>query len=195
MGRLFTLVVFVPIAAGGLGFYGGFGYSTSPWNDMAAVGFFFGAEREVSAVSLMAEYRYSGFDWDRTTNPHIPEEHPVYEWVTHTVTGGVKYRFGDSRVSPYISADVGLVWYDYNLVLFGGWDVPVDNPALMVSFGAGVDVAISGPVSIFADAGYVKHFTKILNRYGELGPDGDYEYTDITYSGLNVKAGLSVNLD
>ena len=193
MGRLFTLVVFVPVAAGGLGFYGGFGYSTSPWNDMSAVGFFFGAERDVSAVSLMAEYRYSDFDWDRTTNPHIPEEHPVYEWVTHTVMGGVKYRFGEYRVSPYALVRLGGVWYDYNLMLYGGWTVPVDNPALAVSFGGGVDISLGQTVGVFAAVDYEKHFTEILDRYGH-GPDGDYEYSEIKYSGLDVRAGLSIDI-
>ncbi len=194
MGRLFTLVVFVPVAAGGLGFYGGFGYSYAPWNDMAAVGFFFGAERDVSAVSLMAEYRYSDFDWDRTTNPHIPEEHPVYEWVTHKVTGGVKYRFGEYRVSPYALVRLGGVWYDYGIMGYGGWDVPVNNPSLALSLGGGTDIAFAEPVGFFAEITYEKHFTRILERYGH-GPDGDYEYSDVKYLGITMKAGLSVNLD
>jgi len=189
---LIIIAVLVPsVCSAALCLYGGFGYSTSPWNDMSAMGFFFGAERDVNAVCLTAEYCYSDFDWDRFIYT-FPEEHPVNEWVTHTVAGGVKYRFADYRVSPYVLARLGGVWYDYHLILFGGQNVVVNNPSLALSFGGGTEITFWERVGFFTEVMYDKHFTRVLSRYGDLGPDGDYEYSDVKYSGLDARAGLTI---
>lgn len=203
MLRKITVFAFLmPIVVYAVSLYGGYEYSFAPKDNITSdLGLFVGAEHELGPVSIRGGYRYADSDIDWIGTGVFPDEQPVHGWKTHTVKGGVKYNILRYRVSPYVAAEMGLVWYSYFDVLgrsvpnpWGGVvpPDPDDGPAFMFSISGGADVSIWGPVGCFGEFGYERHFLKLLRAYGYW--TGEYRYMDIEYWGLGISAGLTIDV-
>jgi hypothetical protein len=190
-----ALVVTVPMAAAGFSINGGYQLSVGPQDDIASrLGFFAGVEQALGPVQLDLEYTYADYSRNRHDEDiiYLPEVTPVSAWRCHGLGGRAEYQVFKSRVSPFVSGGVGAVWYDYDITEYGLWEIPDPDLALAVSIGGGVDILVRRALTLFIKSSYERHFTKILDMYHH--GTGLSEYTNIEFSGLNIKTGMSVGV-
>lgn len=190
-----TLVVTVATAAAGFSINGGYQLAVGPQVDIAShLGFFAGVGHAFGPVRLDLEYTYADYGRNRHDEDiiYIPEDTPVSEWRCHGLGARAEYPLFRSWVSPYVSGGVGAVWYDYDITEYGLWEIPEPDLALAVSIGGGVDVPVHRTLALFIKSSYERHFTKILDMY--YHGTGKSVYTDIEFSGLNIKTGMSVGI-
>jgi opacity protein-like surface antigen len=192
---LLTLVITVPLAAAAFSITGGYQLAAGPQDDIASyLGFSAGVEQALGLLRLNLEYTYAEYNRNRHDRgiDYIPEDTPVSEWRCHGLGAQAEYPLFRSRVSPYVSGGVGAVWYDYDITEYGLWEIPDPDLAFAVSVGGGVDVRVRPALTLFVKSSYERHFTKILDMYHH--GTGESEYTDIEFSGLNIKTGMSVGV-
>ncbi|UCE28024.1 MAG: hypothetical protein JSW52_04525 [Candidatus Coatesbacteria bacterium] len=194
-GILLTLVVTAPIVAGGFSINSGYQLAVGPQDDIASyLGFFAGFEQALGPVRLNLEYTFADYSRNRHDEDidYIPEVTPVSGWRCHGLGARVEYPLFRSRVSPYVSGGAGAVWYDYAIIEYGLYEIPDPDLAFAVSIGGGIDVPLRHASTFFIKTSYERHFTKILDTYDHQ--NGESEYTDIEFSGLNIETGISVGI-
>jgi len=194
-GIVLTLVITVPMVAAAFSINGGYRLAVGPQDDITSyLGFFAGVEQPLGSVRLDLEYTYADYGRNRhdEDRDYIPEDTPVSGWKCHGLGARAEYPLLRSRVSPFVSGGVGAVWYDYDITEYGLWEIPEPDLAFAVSVGGGVDIQVNPALTLFVQSSYERHFTKILDMYHH--GTGESEYTDIEFSGLNIKTGMSVGV-
>jgi hypothetical protein len=190
-----ALIVTVATAAGGFSITGGYQLTAGPQDDIASyLGFSAGVEQALGPIRLDLEYTFADYSRNRHDEDiiYLPEVTPVSAWRCHGLGARAEYTVFRSRVSPYASGGVGAVWYDYDITEYGLWEIPDPDLAFAVSVGGGVDVQVRPALTLFVQSSYERHFTKILDMYHH--GTGLSEYTNIEFSGLNIKTGMSVGI-